>query len=283
MNAIHVKCNILALVIYFSQSSFNIVGSTVCDNFDTKNLVNSQSQCQIHKIPIELNQYKDNISNRAIHLIPDVAIIQRCGGSCSRPSHRCVPKKTRMKSIPVMAISSHPAFLGIHEQQCGHVQVEEHLACHCNCPITTKECTSQSGVDKWFDKGTCRCLCTDAKARNKCIYRGMEWDETNCRCLCPVSSWRHCSTGYAFDYEQTCHCVPTSMKASLGLIAAMIVFTTCLFVIIIGGVLMFKKHSGVFKRRRSLHLDSLIVKESFITGMKEKEKEFLKQNSSVTT
>merc|ERR1712158_279409 len=114
--------------------------------------------------------------------------------------------------IPVMAILSRFPH-GAHDQQCGHIQVEEHIDCDCNCPITEEQCISQPGVSKRF-------------------Y------EENCRCICPISSWTFCSTGYVFDYENSCTCIPTSMTASLGLIAAIIVLITCMIGTTIGGFIM---------------------------------------------
>ena len=278
--------NIIASVVYLIQYTFQPVNANSCANFDIQSLVNSQVSCQIHSIPIDLNQYRENVTNRAIHLIPDVVMIQRSGGTCARPSHRCVPKTKRIKSIPVMAIiAGFPN--GTHERECGHVQVEEHLDCHCNCPITAEECTSQPGVARRFDEGTCRCLCTDTAARSQCISRGMNWDEANCRCICPISRWRFCSTGYVFDYENTCHCIPTSMTASLGLIAAIIVLITCMLGTAIGGFIMYRKQTGIFRKRRSLQSTlrkdqkhNPLLKEAFKNNINTKQVNVPKENSS---
>ena len=241
-------CHILAAILYFFQYNHrHSVQANLCDNLD------GNIGCQLHEMPIDLNEYRENITDQAIHLIPDVAMVKRCGGNCHRPSHRCVPKLKTIKSIPVMAILQHFSHgSSINDQTCGHVQVEEHLDCHCNCPMTAEECESQPNIDKRFDETTCRCLCTDFAARSQCIRRGMKWDDANCRCVCPYSLWRICSTGYVFDYENTCHCIPTSMTASLGLIAAIIVLITCMLGTAVGGFIMYRKQTGIFRKRRSL-------------------------------
>jgi len=257
-------CPILPLILYmFQYIHHHSVEANSCDNMD------SHIACQLHQTPIDLNEYRENITDQAIHLIPDVAMVKRCGGNCHRPSHRCVPKKKEIKSIPVMAILQHFSHGNmIHDQTCGHVQVEEHLECHCNCPMTAEEC--EVNVEKRFDETTCRCLCTDSAARSQCIRRGMSWDDTNCRCVCPYSLWRICSTGYIFDYENTCHCIPTSMTASLGLIAAIIVLITCMLGTAVGGFIMYRKQTGIFRKRRSLQstlmqerIENPLLKEAF--------------------
>ena len=278
MKSIHKNTSvILAVILYlFEHISHHSVEANSCDNMD------NHVGCQLHETPIDLNEYRANITDEAIHLIPDVAMVKRCGGNCHRPSHRCVPKRKHIKSIPVMAILQHFPH-GIHGQQCGHVQVEEHLDCHCNCPMTAEECESQPNVDKRFDETTCRCLCSDSAARSQCIRRGMTWDDINCRCVCPYSLWRICSTGYVFDYENTCHCIPTSMTASLGLIAAIIVLITCMLGTAVGGFIMYRKQTGIFRKRRSLHStlmkdrrDNPLLAEAFKSDTSKKE------NTSVT-
>ena len=112
----------------------------------------------------------------------------------------------------------------------------------------------------------------------------MNWDDTNCRCVCPISLWRFCSTGYVFDYENTCHCIPTSMTASLGLIAAIIVLITCMLGTAVGGFIMYRKQTGIFRKSRSLQStlmqdrrENPLLKEAFTN-----EKMSTNENSSVT-
>ena len=77
----------------------------------------------------------------------------------------------------------------------------------------------------------------------------MQWDPVNCMCICPMASWRVCSTGYVFDFTQSCECVPTSTTASLGLLVAVIVLMSCLVLTVAGGVCMYRRQTGVFRPR----------------------------------
>ncbi len=77
----------------------------------------------------------------------------------------------------------------------------------------------------------------------------MQWDPVNCMCICPMASWRVCSTGYIFDFTQSCQCVPTSTTASMGLLVAVIVLMSCLVVTVAGGVFMYRRQTGVFRPR----------------------------------
>ena len=70
--------------------------------------------------------------------------------------------------------------------------------------------------------------------------------------------WHHCSTGYVFDMHNTCRCVPTSMTASLGLIAALIVLIVCILVTAVGFFTMYRRQTGLFRQSRR----ERIVRES---------------------
>ena len=57
-------------------------------------------------------------------VIPDFAVVKRCGGSCDMHSHRCVATSTRMRRLEVMVVlSQFPAHRTITE--CGYVEVRE--------------------------------------------------------------------------------------------------------------------------------------------------------------
>lgn len=64
-----------------------------------------------------------------------------------------------------------------------------------------------------------------------------------------MASWRVCSTGYIFDFTQSCQCVPTSTTASMGLLVAVIVLMSCLVVTAAGGFFMYRRQTGVFRPR----------------------------------
>ena len=38
----------------------------------------------------------------------------------------------------------------------------------------------------------------------------MQWDPLLCMCICPPSRRTLCSTGYTYDFIDTCQCVPDS-------------------------------------------------------------------------
>ncbi len=119
------------------------------------------------------------------------------------------------------------------------------MGCRCDCPVQRHHCRS----DQYYEPGSCRCLCQDQARRNTCILSGMQWDPVNCMCICPMASWRVCSTGYIFDFTQSCQCVPTSTTASMGLLVAVIVLMSCLVVTVAGGVFMYRRQTGVFRPR----------------------------------
>lgn len=237
-----------------------------CGNPEQREIMeySTQTACMVRENVLDLKPFVANMTD-VIHVVPDVAVVMRCGGNCIRPSHRCIPVLKRTRSIPVMMIISRFPH-GNHETVCGHVEVEEHVECGCDCPIRSEDCrrarigdpTSQSVVEKYFDSGSCRCLCRNTERRHACIVSGMEWDESTCRCRCPLSRWQHCSTGYVFDYENTCRCVPTSMTASLGLIAALIVLIVCILVTAVGFFTMYRRQTGLFRQSRR----ERIVRES---------------------
>ena len=122
--------------------------------------------------------------------------------------------------------------------------------CSCDCPVQAHHCRN----DQYYERSSCRCLCRDQTRRNQCILNGMTWDPVNCMCMCPVASWQVCSTGYIFDFTQTCQCVPISTTASMGLLVAIGVLLICVLISIIGGILMYKRQVGLFrtKSRRSM-------------------------------
>ena len=62
-----------------------------------------ENSCTIREKVVDLRPYVANLSD-VIHVVPDVAVVARCGGNCVRPSHRCIPTVKKMKSVPIMMI-----------------------------------------------------------------------------------------------------------------------------------------------------------------------------------
>jgi hypothetical protein len=178
-----------------SATSVHYSSPVPCGADDQRAVLNysHHTACQIREMVVDLKAYVANMSD-VIHVVPDVALVKRCGGNCVRPSHRCIPISKQMKRVPIMMIT--PRFPhGNHNSVCGHVEVEEHVECGCDCPIRAEDChrarigdpTSQHVPEKYFDSGSCRCACRNTDRRHSCITDGMDWDDSTCRCRCPLS------------------------------------------------------------------------------------------------
>ena len=61
------------------------------------------TSCQARDTVIDLKAFVANMSD-VIHIVPDVALVKRCGGNCIRPSHRCISITKQKKMIPIMMI-----------------------------------------------------------------------------------------------------------------------------------------------------------------------------------
>lgn len=238
-----------------STEAVDYVSQGSCTPDQQRNIVESVTNCRPREALVDLRHHMSNASN-IIQVIPDFAPVKRCGGSCHMHSHRCIPTSTRMKRLDVMTVLSQ--FPHVETQiQCGYVEVEEHVTCGCDCPVKAKDCRQ----DQYYSLSGCQCICRDQEERNRCIVRGMRWDPINCMCICPMTSWKLCSTGYIFDFSQTCQCVPTSTMASTGLLAAIIVLVTCMVVSVIGGYVMYKKQIGLFRSRSRRNFSNLSLNE----------------------
>ena len=85
--------------------------------------------------------------------------------------------------------------------------------CQCSCREREEHCDPER---HYYDSSECRCRCRNPQDRIACISSGKEWDDRSCSCACPRSTWRQCSTGYTFDYVNTCNCVSTYLIAASG-------------------------------------------------------------------
>jgi len=206
--------------------------------------------CRPRETLVDLRAFAPNSSD-VVQVIPEVAPIRRCGGSCSVPSHACIPAPgaIRRRRLEVMLVTTPDPLARRANTECGYVEVEEHETCQCACPVRPEDCRSG---DQYSAPGNCRCLCRDHAARHDCLARGMRWDPSSCMCVCPTASWRVCSTGYIFDFTQTCRCVPISTTASMGLMVAMLVLVVCIALTFVGGYLMYRRKTGLFKSARDM-------------------------------
>ena len=183
-------------------------------------LVDANS-CEPRPTLIDLREYLSNAS-AVIQVIPEYKTVSKCGGSCELFSHGCVSTATRTKSIDVMVVRTRYDQSARTNIECGVVEVEEDTACSCDCPVRASDCSA----DQYYDQSSCRCLCNDQSGRNRCISRGMQWDPLRCMCTCPTSAWRVCSSGYVYDFSDTCRCIPvvaTSSAQGLAMLAALVI------------------------------------------------------------
>lgn len=242
MNATLLLLN-LAYLGHTSIEAVEYISEGACTPVQQMAILEDVTQCAARETLVDLREHMPNVSN-VIQVIPDFATVRRCGGSCDLYSHRCIPSSTRVKRLDVMVVLSQ--FPSEHaETHCGYVEVEEHVGCTCDCPVQPHHCRA----DQYYEQSSCRCLCRDQARRNQCVQRGMQWDPVNCMCVCPMASWKVCSTGYIFDFSQTCQCVPTSTTASMGLLVAVIVLLTCLMITVVGIVFMYRRQTGLFRTR----------------------------------
>lgn len=121
--------------------------------------------CQPHPEVVQVEPDVTNERNK-----PQFVTIKRCKGACDRSldSQRCSPNKTRL--IPVQVTSADGA---------SYTQdVEEHLACVCECQIA---CADDRHVP---DEKNCRCNCIE-----KC-KDGENQDPNTCMCTPRVGKRR---------------------------------------------------------------------------------------------
>ena len=191
-----------------------------CTPLQQREALVDANSCEPRPTLIDLRQRLSNAS-AVIQVIPEYKTVSKCGGSCELFSHGCVSTATRTKSIEVMVVRTQ------YDQsrtniECGVIEVEEDTACSCDCPVQASDCSA----DHYYESSSCRCLCNDQSGRNRCISRGMQWDPLRCMCTCPTSAWRVCSSGYVYDFTDTCQCIPvvaTSNAQGLAMFAALIV------------------------------------------------------------
>ncbi|XP_040571148.1 uncharacterized protein [Lepeophtheirus salmonis] len=234
---------LLRIVFCFWMCFYSTVAfqSSTCTDSQQLSILESVIHCRLRDTTLHLDDEMTNVTN-AIQIIPDVVVVKRCKGSCHLQSHQCVPTSTKRKSINVMiVVSQFP--LGHAKTRCETIEIEEHSECSCGCPIGPATCSH----DQYFEPGSCRCICSDHRARNLCAGRGMLWDMKRCMCMCPISTWTACSTGYSFDFLDTCICLPINNNASTSILVTSIIFISFFIASAIGGYYI---HHRNMKRNR---------------------------------
>ena len=61
----------------------------------------------------------------------------------------------------------------------------------------------------------------------------MQWAPLKCMCTCPSAKWRICSTGYVYDFSDTCQCIPVVALSGVSGMRGMAMFAA----LIVGGTL----------------------------------------------
>ncbi len=94
---------------------------------DVLSLHNSLS-CTTRDVIIDLNPYVADDPD-VLRIIPDKAIVLKCGGASIRRTEPCTPTLKRIKRIPVKKMMANGVEI------CSFVDVEEDVACELRCPI----------------------------------------------------------------------------------------------------------------------------------------------------
>jgi len=210
-------------------------------------ILSSIPQCTTRPTLVDLRtEWETEEDTDVLQLIPDHVMVERCAGSCYIPAHRCNPTKTSVKKVPVMMVMNQWPH-GEHEMSCSDVEVEVHEECACGCDLNQDDCLP--GL-QYFHPQSCRCVCGNVEERAACILTGKVWDPASCRCHCPSHTWQACSSGYSYDYTDTCSCQLIHDMAGNSALLAVVILSAALVLTILGGILMFRTRTGIFKEMR---------------------------------
>ncbi|XP_030382637.1 vascular endothelial growth factor A-A, partial [Scaptodrosophila lebanonensis] len=129
---------------------------------------------------------------------PACTRVQRCNGCCGSTLISCQPTQTEILQLRVNKVERTGSSI---KRSHAIVEVEQHLACKCDCRIKESDCNAY----QLYDKSLCRCQCQNTDARDKCLKQQEQkyWDDANCTCACRYI--QNCTTGTYFD-ETACKC-----------------------------------------------------------------------------
>lgn len=209
-------------------------------------ILSSIPECTVRPSLVDLRTVMKTTED-VLHLIPDHVMVDRCAGSCYIPAHRCNPVKKSVKKVPVMMVMNQWPH-GEHEMVCHDVEVDVDEECACGCDLNQDDCLPDL---QYFHPQSCRCLCANVEERAACIISGKVWDPASCRCHCPSHTWQACSSGYSYDYTNTCTCKPSHASAANSALLAVVILSAALVITVLGGILMFRSRTGVFKEIRT--------------------------------
>ena len=211
---------IIAIVLSnYGSGSLN-VEMNKCRQHDIQSLLSlrddDKHKCQPRKVTVELDT-RDTWPGHAL-LAPTHLEVARCVGSCGHYFHSCYPTSTRSILVPVI-LSEITVKEGVTDTTCGHVEIEEHLACGCGCDVAEETCTD----NQMFLQFECRCVCNNHNERDTCLSRGWRWDRDSCSCQCPGAPYPACPSGYVYDYFNTCGCVAIHNEASTEILTLFVI------------------------------------------------------------
>jgi len=232
---------------WYDTSQFEFGNIGMCSNMHQQTAfeVHSRHRCNVREEVIEIELPSDG---SVIQVIPSHVTVGRCAGSCmNNPSHSCTPLDYRMKEVDVMMVSSSYSE-GPWQTLCSKQRVREDISCSCGCSISAADCSSEHHK---YDSHSCQCTCQNVHQRYQCLGKDKVWDTETCSCLCSPETWKLCSTGYLFDAQNQCDCVPTHYQASINIVAIVgVVFVSGLGVV--SSLMYIKKVRRRDGRRESL-------------------------------
>ncbi|KAH8320090.1 hypothetical protein KR074_011625, partial [Drosophila pseudoananassae] len=132
------------------------------------------------------------------YYFPACTRINRCSGCCGSTLISCQPTETEIVQLRVRKVDRSGAG---PRRLTAIVDVEQHLACRCDCRIKEGDCNAYQS----YRQELCRCECHNTDAKDKCLEQPdtKYWDDANCTCACRYN--QSCTTGTVFD-ETQCKC-----------------------------------------------------------------------------
>ena len=223
--------------------------SLECSALQQKQILDSTPGCGPRQHLVETRQLllsnstMDLGPEEVVQVIPDLVRVERCGGGCQLPGHRCAPSQVNLQEVEVMVVLARwPQ--GEHQVVCTSLQVEEHSSCTCGCRVRPQHCSAR----QTYHPASCSCLCSNLEERATCLREGKAWHQEECRCTCPAQAWRSCSTGYVFDFTGSCSCVLISLVSSEALLTTAVLLAVALAGAVVGMV--------VYKNRLQVKIEA---------------------------
>ncbi|KAH8421251.1 hypothetical protein KR009_007019, partial [Drosophila setifemur] len=156
------------------------------------------ASCSPQPTIVELKPPGEQEAN--FYYTPSCTRINRCNGCCGSTLISCQATEKEIVQLRVRKVDR-----AATRRSVAIVDVEQHLACRCDCRIKADDCN----VYQSYRKDLCRCECHNTDARDKCLEQAESkyWDDANCTCACRYN--QSCTTGTVFD-EAQCKCTDPS-------------------------------------------------------------------------